>query len=82
MAGSILCMMVVRHLWKTYAKEGGSIAAQVVDSRGPFFQKKFYHWRRNMTEWSASEQRHCAVNLTLSLNYNINLQLSRGIYIE
>lgn len=35
-----------------------------------------------MTEWSASEQRHCAVNLTLSLNYNINLQLSRGIYIE
>ena len=32
--------------------------------------------RRNMTEWSASEPRHWAVNLMLSPNYNINLQLS------
>jgi hypothetical protein len=37
--------------------------------------------RRNMTEWSASDQRHWPVNPQLRLNYNINLQLSRGIYI-
>ena len=37
---------------------------------------------KNMTEWSASNQRHWPVNPQLSFNYNINLQLSRGIYIE
>lgn len=46
---------------------------------GRFSELSLVQLTRNMTEWSASNQRHWPVSLMLRPNYNINLQLSRAL---
>lgn len=67
--------------WRQYGwdtllcKESGLVVGGLLAGR--FSELSLVQLTRNMTEWSASNQRHWPVNLMLGPNYNINLQLSR-----
>ena len=67
--------LVMQHPVKGWGTHAKGLAPEVVVG-GLYPELSLVQSRRNMTEWSASEPRHWAVNLMLCLNYNINLQLS------